>query len=269
VRIGNEVLATTTDAYRKLRNTFRYLLGALEGYGEAETVPTADMPELERWMLHRLATIDAELKQAAGDFDFNRYTRAITSFANDELSAFFFDIRKDSLYCDAPTSPKRRAYRTVLDTIFHALVRWMSPILCFTTEEVWGTRYPDGGSVHLLEWPEIDESWRDEPLGARWDAIRSIRQRVTECIEPLRRDKVIGSSLEARIAYPDLELGLSGQSLADLAEIYMVSQVVPAEGEGIEVTRSDFLKCGRCWRLLPEVTEDGGLCARCEGVVND
>ena len=128
------------------------------------------MPELERWVLHRLAMLDAELKEAAEGFEFNRYARALQAFANDDLSAFFFDIRKDSLYCDAPANPKRRAYRTVLDTVFHALVRWMSPILCFTAEEVWGTRFPDGGSVHLLDWPEIDAGWRDDALGQRWDA---------------------------------------------------------------------------------------------------
>ena len=120
VRIGKEVLATTTDAYRKLRNSFRYLLGALDGFGDGEKVPAAEMPELERWILHRLAVLDAELKQAAEDYEFNRYARLIMAFANDDLSAFFFDIRKDSLYCDAPSSPKRRAYRTVLDTVFHA-----------------------------------------------------------------------------------------------------------------------------------------------------
>ncbi len=140
----------------------------------------------------------------------------------------------------------------------------MSPILCFTTEEVWGTRYPDGGSVHLLEWPEIDAAWRDEALGAKWDLIRSTRERVTESIEPLRREKVIGSSLEAKILYPDLELDLTDEDLADLAEIYIVSEVAPGAGEAIEVTRTDHLKCGRCWRHLPEVAEDGGLCARCE-----
>src|SRR6185436_10276881 len=162
VRIGKEMLATTSDAYRKLRNTFRYLLGALDGFTAGEAVSPADMPELERWVLHRLAALDAELREAAEGYEFNRYTRLITAFANDDLSAFFFDIRKDSLYCDAPSSPKRRAYRTVLDTVFQALVRWTSPILCFTTEEVWQTRYPDeGGSVHLLEWPEIDPAWRD------------------------------------------------------------------------------------------------------------
>jgi isoleucyl-tRNA synthetase len=268
VRIGKEVLATTTDAYRKLRNTFRYLLGALDGFSVDETVRPADMPELERWVLHRLATLDEELREAAEGFDFNRYTRLIVTFANDDLSAFFFDIRKDSLYCDAPTAPKRRAYRTVLDILFQALVRWMSPVLCFTAEEVWQTRYPQGGSVHLLEWPQIDPAWADEALAARWALIRSTRECVTECIEPLRREKVIGSSLEARILYPDLELDLAHESLADLAEIYIVSEVLPGQGEGIEVMRSDYLKCGRCWRLLPEVAEDGGLCARCEGVVN-
>ncbi|HEV2816641.1 MAG TPA: isoleucine--tRNA ligase [Allosphingosinicella sp.] len=268
VRIGKEILAGTSDAYRKLRNSFRYLLGALDGFSADEMVAPGEMPELERWVLHRLATLDAELREAAEGFDFNRYSRLIMAFANDDLSAFFFDIRKDSLYCDAPAALKRRACRTVLDILFHALVRWMSPILCFTTEEVWQTRYPEGGSVHLLEWPAIDPGWRDEALAARWALVRATRERVTECIEPLRREKVIGSSLEARILYPDLELDLTDESLADLAEIYIVSEVMPGTGEGIEVTRTDYLKCGRCWRHLPEVAEDGGLCARCEGVVH-
>ena len=304
VRIGKEVLATTTDSYRKLRNTFRYLLGALDGFSETERLGVSEMPELERWVLHRLAVLDAELKEAAEGFEFNLYARLITNFANDDLSAFLFDIRKDSLYCDPPTAPKRRAYRTVLDTVFHALVRWLSPILCFTCEEVWAYRWyvvtggphlaqdadfaahlrwyvATGGphfaagrdeipapSVHLLEWPEIDSAWRDDALAARWDAIRETRERVTEAIEPLRREKTIGSSLEARVRFPDLERGLTEEALADLAEIYIVSEVVPGKGEAIEVTRTERLKCGRCWRHLPEVVEDGGLCARCEGVVN-
>jgi isoleucyl-tRNA synthetase len=269
VRIGKEVLATTTDAYRKLRNTFRYLLGALAGFDESERVPAAQMPELERWVLHRLAQLDTELREATEGFEFNRYVRLISNFANDDLSAFFFDIRKDSLYCDASSSAKRRAYRTVLDTVFHALVRWMAPVLCFTTEEVWQTRFPDeGGSVHLLEWPEIDTAWRDESLGSKWALIRATRENVTEAIEPLRREKVIGSSLEAKVLYPDSQVDLLDTELSELAEIYIVSEVAQAQSETIEVTKSDFLKCGRCWRLLPEVGEDGGLCARCEGVLN-
>jgi isoleucyl-tRNA synthetase len=269
VRIGKEVLATTTDAYRKLRNTFRYLLGALAGFDESERVPAAAMPELERWVLHRLAEIDSELREAADGFEFNRYVRLISGFANDDLSAFFFDIRKDSLYCDAPSSPKRRAYRTVLDTVFHALVRWMAPVLCFTTEEVWQTRFPgEDNSVHLLEWPEIEAGWRDEALETKWALIRATRENVTESIEPLRREKLIGSSLEAKVLYPDSQIDLLDTELAELAEIYIVSEVAQAPSETIEVTKSDYAKCGRCWRLLPEVEEDGGLCARCEGVLN-
>jgi isoleucyl-tRNA synthetase len=268
VRIGREVLATTTDAYRKLRNTFRYLLGALAGFDEEERVAPADMPELERWVLHRLAELDAELRQAVDGFDFNRATRLLMTFANDDLSAFFFDIRKDSLYCDAPSAPKRRAYRTVLDIVFHALARWLSPILCFTAEEVWQTRFPGEASVHLLEWPEVNEAWRDDALGARWALVRASREQVTERIEPLRREKAIGSSNEARVIVPALEADLTEMGARALAEIYIVSEVVPGDGDSVEVTRTDFAKCGRCWRHLPEVQEDGALCARCDEVVN-
>jgi isoleucyl-tRNA synthetase len=268
VRIGKEVLAGTSDAYRKLRNTFRYLLGALDGFGDAERMAPAEMPELERWVLHRLAELDGELRQAADAFEFNRYARLLTGFAADDLSAFFFDIRKDSLYCDAASSLKRRAYRTVLDTVFEALVRWVSPILCFTAEEVWQSRYPEAASVHLLEWPEIDPAWRDDALGGKWAMVRHARERVTESIEPLRREKVIRSSLEAKVLYPAGQEDLLDMEPAALAEIYIVAEVGPGETESIEVSKSEHLKCGRCWRLLPEVVEDGALCARCDEVVN-
>ena len=147
------------------------------------------MPELERYVLALLAELDATLRQAVDDFDFNTYTRALIDFCNEDLSAFFFDIRKDSLYCDAPSDPKRRAYRTVLDTLFHALVRYAAPVLVFTAEEVWGTRYPEGGSVHLLEWPRA-AGVATMPTAARWSELRALREQVTEAIEPLRRDKV-------------------------------------------------------------------------------
>jgi isoleucyl-tRNA synthetase len=258
VRIGKEVLAGTGDTYRKLRNTFRYLLGALDGFTDAERLPVAEMPELERYILAKLATLDAELRQAANDFEFNRYTRALTDFANEDLSAFFFDIRKDSLYCDAAMDPKRRAYRTVLDTLFHALVRYAAPVLAFTAEEVWQARFPsEDGSVHLLEWPEL-------PAGAAtqadWPAIRALRQTVTEAIEPYRREKKVRSSLEAEVTAPDLPAP-SGE----LAELFIVAAVEP--GEAVTVTPTDRLKCGRCWRHLPEVKTDGDLCDRCAGVV--
>ncbi|MFC3712061.1 isoleucine--tRNA ligase [Sphingoaurantiacus capsulatus] len=260
-RIGKEILAGTADGYRKIRNTFRYLLGALDGFSESERVAAAEMPELERYVLHLLADMDGKLRQAVDDFDFNSYVRLLSDFANNDLSAFFFDIRKDSLYCDAAGDPKRRAYRTVLDTLFEALVRYLAPVLVFTAEEVWGTRYPDGGSVHLLEWPEVDAGWRDEALGAKWAAVREARQAVTEAIEPLRREKVIGSSLQADVT----TASTGGLSAEAFTEICIVASV--KTGEAITVEATDKEKCGRCWRHLPEVKAEGELCDRCDEVV--
>jgi isoleucyl-tRNA synthetase len=259
-RIGDEILKGVADQYRKLRNTFRYLLGALEGFAGAERVnEVATMPELEQYILHRLWQMDGDLRLAVGEFDFNSYVRKLSDFCNEDLSAFYFDIRKDSLYCDAPEDPRRRAYRTVLDILFHALVRYAAPVLVFTAEEVWGTRYPQGGSVHLLEWPELP-AFTDEGLAARWAGLRELRAQVLEAIEPLRRDKVLGSGLEAAVSVP------ASAPDAELAELFITAQVTRG-GDGVTVTRTRDHKCGRCWRCLPEVTEDGALCARCDEVV--
>ncbi|MEO6040605.1 MAG: isoleucine--tRNA ligase [Croceibacterium sp.] len=263
-RIGPEILKGVADQYRKLRNTFRYLLGALGGFDDAERVHNgAEMPELERYMLAKLAELDAALRQAVADFDFNSYTRALIDFCNEDLSAFYFDIRKDRLYCDAPGDPARRAYRTVLDTLFHALVRYAAPVLVFTAEEVWGSRYPEEGSVHLLEWPEVPAADAD---GAKWAALRELRQQVTEAIEPLRRDKRVRSSLEAQVSVPADGIP-AGVEDAQLAELFISAAVSRATGAGVTVRPSSDAKCGRCWRLLPDVPEDGALCHRCEAVV--
>ncbi|NYT41269.1 isoleucine--tRNA ligase [Sphingomonas sp. R-74633] len=258
VRIGKEVLAGTGDAYRKVRNTFRYLLGALDGFEEGERIAVAEMPELERYILAKLAELDTELRSAADAFEFNRYSRALTDFMNEDLSAFFFDIRKDCLYCEAPTAAKRRAYRTVLDVLFHALVRYAAPILAFTAEEVWQARFPsEDESVHMLEWPVLPEG---ATVQSDWTAIRALRQQVTEAIEPYRREKQVRSSLEAEVTVPSLPA-----SEADLTELFIVSAVRP--GETVTVTPTQRHKCGRCWRHLPEVAQDGALCDRCAGVV--
>jgi isoleucyl-tRNA synthetase len=261
-RIGDEILKGVGDQYRKLRNTFRYLLGALEGFSDEERVgDVASMPELERYMLHLTAELDGKLRRAVEDFDFNTYVRALTDFCNEDLSAFYFDIRKDVLYCDVNAltgvqSERRRAYRTVLDILFHALVRWLSPVLVFTAEEVWGTRFPEAGSVHLLEWPEIPDAEADE---AKWAELRNLRALVTERIEPLRRDKVIGSSLEAEVTVP------SDADPRLLEELFITSTVHHGEWNVME---TDNNKCGRCWRYLPEVAEDGALCGRCKEFVD-
>jgi isoleucyl-tRNA synthetase len=275
VRIGKEVLAGASDAYRKLRNTFRYLLGALAGFEEKDRVAPAAMPELERYMLHRLAELDAELRAIVDVredrevwLEFGRYTRALSEFANNDLSAFFFDIRKDVLYCDVNAetgaeTEKRRAYRTVLDHVFHALVRYAAPIIPFTAEEVWQARYPsEDGSVHMLEWPRVDAGWQSDVLGTRWTAIRSSRDQVNEAIEPLRREKIVRSSLEADVRMSGIPADV------DFAEMCIVASVSEGEsGPGIAVTATSKHKCGRCWRHLPEVTDDGDLCARCEDML--
>jgi isoleucyl-tRNA synthetase len=299
-RIGKEILAGVSDQYRKLRNTFRYLLGALDGFSDAEKVAVADMPELERYMLHLLADMDAKLKTAVNDFDFNNYVRLLTEFCNEDLSAFFFDIRKDCLYCDSATDPKRMAYRTVLDTLFHALVRYAAPVLVFTSEEVWQTRFgADTDSVHFSDWPElpirrssegrspsrpeteggaertdeIDPSlrWGDE-LVENWKTIRTIRNGVNEAIEPLRREKTVGSSLEAEIDLP-MHMVYEGQyNDIDWPEICISARMTLSEPQSefngpIVITKTTNHKCGRCWRHLPEVVDDGALCGRCEDVV--
>ena len=261
-RIGDEILKGAGDQYRKLRNTFRYLLGALDGFvGDMGDV--GEVPELEVYILALLADLDGKLRHAAENYDFNAYTRLLVDFCNEDLSAFYFDIRKDVLYCDGPGSVKRNAYRTVLDLLFHALVRYAAPVLVFTAEEVWSTRYPDGGSVHLLEWPQVPGVTAD---GARWAQLRELRENVMEAIEPLRRDKVIRSGLEADVVVPASAVP-EGFSDADLAELFITASVARSDSDTVTVTRTDESKCGRCWRLLPSVAEDGDLCDRCEDVV--
>ena len=262
LKISPQAIAGASDTYRKLRNTFRYLLGALADFDPkaegAERVAAEAMPELERYVLHRLAMLDAELREAANGFDFNRYLRLLTDFAQEELSAFFFDVRKDSLYCDAPADPKRRAYRTVLDTLYHALVRWAAPVIPFTAEEVWQARFPsEDGSVHLLEWPELPMHDPDPELAARWREVLALRAQVTEAIEPLRREKTVRSSLEAEVTVPTLPMPAEA-----LAEAFIVARV--GKGE-LAVERTGYDKCERCWRHLPDV--ESGLCGRCTEVV--
>jgi isoleucyl-tRNA synthetase len=276
-RIGDEILKGVADQYRKLRNTFRYLLGALDGFTEDERVPVEQMPELERYMLSLLGQLDATLRKAVDDFDFNTYVRALSDFANEDLSAFFFDIRKDSLYCDAPGDPRRRAYRTTLDTLFHALVRYAAPVIVFTAEEVWQSRYPDGGSVHLLEWPVLPQvaghhdSNRDldgnTDLTRRWSRLRHVRGLVLENIEPLRREKAVRSSLEAEVTLGEELLAECDASANDLAELFISATVTRGQGDTVTVTPTAHHKCTRCWRHLPEVAEDGALCSRCDYAV--
>ena len=201
LRIGKEIINTTVDNYRKLRNTMRWLLGNLAHYKPEQAVAFADMPELERLILNRLHELDALVRDAYTQYDYKRIVAALSNFMNVELSAFYFDIRKDALYCDPISSVRRKACLTVLDAVFNCLTAWLAPILVFTMEECWLERHSgDRESVHLRQMPVVPAEWADAALAAKWEKVREVRKVVTGALEIARRDKVVGSSLEAGAA---------------------------------------------------------------------
>jgi len=271
-RIGPEILKSNVDAYRKLRNTLRYMIGALEGFDKNEIVDIAEMPELERYILHCLVELDQQVRDAYNNFDFKRAVSALLNFMNLDLSAFYFDIRKDALYCDMPTSTRRRACRTVMDQVFHSMVKWLAPMLCFTMEEVWQTRFFDeNDSVHLKQFPEIPGQWRDDALAQKWAKVRELRVVVTGALEIERREKRIGSSLEAdpQVFVTD-DAYIAAMQGVDLAEISITSQATLIAGKGPENAfrlpniasicvvpgLATGNKCQRSWKILPEVGSD-------------
>ncbi|MAM24531.1 MAG: isoleucine--tRNA ligase [Rhodobacteraceae bacterium] len=285
-RIGPEILKGVADSYRRLRNTMRYMLGALSDYSEDDRIAPEDMPELERFVLHRLAELDKTVREGYARYDFQGVFQAIFTFATLDLSAFYFDIRKDVLYCDGDTV-QRRAARTVLDILFHRLTTWLAPILVFTMEEVWLDRFPgDDSSVHLVDIPETPKDWLNAELAAKWTAIRRARRVVTAALEVQRTDKVIGSSLEAApVVHVDDEGTLGALRDVPFADICITSDVqltqdpAPAEafrlsegpGIGVVFEKAQGDKCQRCWKILPDVGthEHPGLCKRCDDAVSE
>jgi len=285
LRIGPEILKQHSDIYRRLRNTLRFLLGNLNGFSEAERVAYADMPELERWVLHRLWELDRDLRKACTDYHFHPLFAELHNFCAVELSAFYFDVRKDCLYCDPASSMQRRATRMVLDTVFDCLTAWLAPFICFTAEEAWFARYPDeDGSVHLRQFPTIPEDWRDDALASKWSILRRLRRVVTGALEVERANKRIGSSLQAHPvihANPEYKSAAEGM---DLAELFITSTAEFAEGPlpgtgfglaeipGVEVTVdiARGAKCERCWKVLEEVGDNpthSTVCGRCADAV--
>jgi len=270
-RIGKTILDQQAELYRRIRNTLRWLLGNLDGFdAAAETLPHDQLPELERWVLHRLTELDAKLRQAQRDHDWSGVYPEIHAFCATDLSAFYFDIRKDSLYCDAKDSVRRRAARTVIDQLHRCLTTWLAPVLVFTAEEAWLARFPDGDSVHLQDWPVLSPEWRDEALAAKWAALRDARGIATAELEVARRNGLIGASLQAKVA-------LEGDAFAALPaelweDVLIASQVTVTPGAEAQatVTQAPGAKCDRCWRVLPEVGQSHAhptLCRRCEAVV--
>ncbi|WP_158742157.1 isoleucine--tRNA ligase [Acidisphaera sp. L21] len=267
LRIGPEILKQQAELYRRLRNTLRWLLGAVEGFTEAERVPVTEMPELERWVLHRLSEIDGRLRRALQTHDWTGLYPELHAFCAADLSAFYFDVRKDALYCDRPDDAKRRATRTVLNAVHRCLTIWLAPVLVFTAEEAWGARFPgEDDSVHLQPLPEIPAEWYDSALAARIATLREHRGEVTTVLETARRDGTIKASLQAVVSLPE-----SMRSLLDdpaWCEFAIVSQVVP--GGALAVDKAPGEKCARCWKVLPEVGSNPAhpaLCLRCTDAV--
>jgi len=284
LRIGPEIIKAAVDSYRRLRNTIRFMLANLEGFEEKERVAPSEMPELERFILARLAELDREVREGYAHFDFNRVFTTLFNFATTDLSAFYFDIRKDVLYCDAKASLRRRAARTVTDELFRRLAAWLAPVLCFTMEEAWTTRFGIESSVHLEVFPAVPPGWADDALLTKWARIRALRRVVTGALEVQRAGKVIGASLEAApTLYVEDPRDVALFNTIGLAEIAITSDarvetgkapegaftIPDVPGAGVVFAHAQGNKCARCWMILPEIghNSDPNLCNRCSAAV--
>jgi isoleucyl-tRNA synthetase len=269
-RLGKTIIQTNIDSYRKIRNTVRWMLGTL-AHDHGDEIAYADLPELEKLMLHRLSELDQVVRKGYDEFDFKRIVRALSDFANVELSAFYFDIRKDTLYCDAPSSLKRRSALFVIRKLFDCLVLWFAPMMPFTTEEAWLSRDPNAESVHLEQFPTVPSDWANEAVAEKWKGVRAVRRAVTGALEIERKEKRIGSSLEAapvvHVADPELLKALDG---LDFAEICITSDIQVVAGEGpseafrlddgtkvaVEPKLAEGTKCARSWKITRDVGSD-------------
>ena len=273
LRIGPEILKQQSELYRRLRNTLRWLLGSLDGFSEAERVPYAEMPELERWVLHRLTELDARIRGATASYNWTGVYSELHNFCSGDLSAFYFDVRKDAIYCDRSDEPRRRAARTVLDHLHRCLTIWLAPVLCFTAEEAWGARYGEDTSVHLELFPDLPPEWHNQALGSNWDSIRDVRRRITTAIETQRSGGLIKSSLQASVELPHdiLDGGwMSAEHWADICIVSCVTLAPDATEPLVKITAASGTKCVRCWKVLEEVGSAAAhptLCLRCTDAV--
>jgi len=283
LRIGDDIIKANVEAYRRLRNTIRFMLANLSGFDEKERIGYDQMPPLERYMLALLAQVDGTVRKAYENFDFGLVNSTLFNFCTNDLSAFYFDIRKDALYCDAASSPRRRATRTVTDEIFRRIVTWFAPILCFTMEEAWTTRFGMNASVHLNDFFPAPTEWANAELVKKWTRVRELRRVVTGVLELARADKTIGSSLEAA---PVLVVSEASDKALfdsiDLAEIAITSvasvevtdnldglyAVPEIKGAAARFVKASGSKCARCWRVLEETKPDTHLCNRCTDAVS-
>ena len=285
LRIGPEILKNVADSYRRLRNTMRFMLGNLNGFQESEKVEPKDMPELEQWMLHKLATLDKIVRDGYTNYDFQHVFQQLFQFCTVDLSTIYFDIRKDALYCNSENELTRRSSRTLLDILFRRLTTWLAPMLVFTMEDVWLTRFKEKNtSIHLEDIPETPKDWLNPELDQKWKVIRSVRRVVTGAIEIERKEKNIGASLEAAptIFIEDVSKFeiINKQNFADIcitSAVTLINKPFKKEaftledtpGIGVIFKKADGIKCERCWKILEEVKSDSKtcLCERCNAAI--
>jgi isoleucyl-tRNA synthetase len=280
LKLDNSILNAQTDSYRRIRNTFRYLIGNLEDFQDNEKIDVNNFPELEKYILHRLWEINAIIKKCISEFDFHLMFTTLLNFCSNELSSFYFDIRKDTIYCDKKNSIKRRSARTLLDILFNVLIRWLAPSLVFTCEEAWKARGNES-SIHLEEFINIDSNFENIQVFQKWEIIKNIRKVITGALEKKRADKIIGSGLEASI-----DIYVSSNNFAkiqniDFAEIAITSSasiiessdfslgftIDEIEGISIDIKKASGSKCNRCWKILEEVTSSNEICHRCKDAI--
>jgi isoleucyl-tRNA synthetase len=281
LRIGQDIIKSNVEAYRRLRNTIRFMLANLSGFDEKERIGIDQMPELEKFMLARLAELDATVRKAYAEFDFGLVNSTLFNFLTNDLSSFYFDIRKDALYCDRADSARRRSARTVTDEIFRRIVTWFAPILCFTMEEAWTTRFGADESVHLQDFLPTPAEWANPALIDKWKRVRELRRVVTGALELARADKTIGSSLEAapvlvvsdaadKALFDTISLAeiaitsVAGVEVGNIDGLYAVQDV---KGAGAKFVKASGNKCARCWMVLEETRPDTHLCNRCTDAV--
>ncbi|MDR2781972.1 MAG: isoleucine--tRNA ligase [Holosporaceae bacterium] len=280
LKLGTNILKQLEDTYRKLRNTLKYMLGALSGYDHsAEVIPYEDLPELEKWALHRLTEIHQELMSCIDSYDINKYFSTLYAFCSGDLSSFFFDIRKDCLYCDHPDDPKRKAYRCVLNASFQHIIRWLAPIVVFTAEEAWLSVY-NTSSVHLENFLMPNDNWVNKVLCDKINKIKEIRRSVTTALEISRKDKIIGSSLQASITIfdPDNIVPIGDEAfweeIAITSGFKIKNESIPNEAFvsddlkniGVTVSVAEGEKCERCWKVSTYLNGDK-ICERCQKVL--
>ena len=281
LKLDNAILKAQSDSYRRIRNTFRYLIGNLEGFDEKEKINIEEFPELEKYILHRLWEVDQIIQKCVKDFNFHLMFTTLLNFCSNDLSAFYFDIRKDSIYCDSFDSKKRRSARTLLNLIFDHLVRWLAPSLSFTCEEAWKAK-GNTSSIHLEDFLKASQNFKNNDIANKWNIIKNIRKVITGAIEKKRAEKLIGSSLEANVIIyvkEDLKKKIEEINFDEIAitssfqlldyknkkDYFALEEI---DDVAVAVEKTDGQKCERCWKYT-DILQDKQICQRCDEAIKN